>query len=219
VTTFTNLSDSTLEQDKPVTQSVMRALRDNPKALAEGDATAPEVVGVSPLDVQLASGSAALVFDNLPSGYDILEFDIVRLSPVTVTNQLIMEVSVDNGTTWLTSNYEVAWTTITGGTSGTAASSASNIPVTENTTFFTTAPSTVVNGRVRTHNFSLPVSRKFVRTDIFWINSSPNQKLMNLMGYINGDGTLANAINAVRFRFTTGNISSGYIAMRRVRPS
>ena len=39
--TFTNIPDSSLAQDKPFTQSVARALRDNPLAINDGDATAP----------------------------------------------------------------------------------------------------------------------------------------------------------------------------------
>ena len=41
--TWTTLSDSTLAQDKPLTQSITRALRDNPIALAEGASGAPQV--------------------------------------------------------------------------------------------------------------------------------------------------------------------------------
>ncbi|RVD58855.1 hypothetical protein EN866_19555 [Mesorhizobium sp. M2D.F.Ca.ET.223.01.1.1] len=42
MTTFTTLNNTTLSQDKPLTQSVVRALRDNPVAMGEGDATAPK---------------------------------------------------------------------------------------------------------------------------------------------------------------------------------
>lgn len=43
MTTFTNLSDTTLAQDKPLTQEIVRALRDNPLAQGEGDVTAPRI--------------------------------------------------------------------------------------------------------------------------------------------------------------------------------
>ncbi|MBZ9975473.1 hypothetical protein [Mesorhizobium sp. BR-1-1-10] len=43
MTTFTTLSDTTLAQDKPLTQSIARAFRDNPLAIGEGDATAPDI--------------------------------------------------------------------------------------------------------------------------------------------------------------------------------
>ncbi|MGO7259136.1 hypothetical protein ACCT32_36975, partial [Rhizobium brockwellii] len=60
MTTFTALSDATLSQDKPFTQSIARAMRDNPKALAEGDVTAPEVIGTSPMYRADASNTTAL---------------------------------------------------------------------------------------------------------------------------------------------------------------
>lgn len=43
MTTFTTLSDVSLAQDKPVTQSIARAWRDNPLAIGEADATAPRI--------------------------------------------------------------------------------------------------------------------------------------------------------------------------------
>ncbi|MBR2691772.1 MAG: hypothetical protein IKE42_28285 [Aquamicrobium sp.] len=43
MTTYTALSDTTLSQGKPVTQSVSRAWRDNPLAIGEGDGTAPRI--------------------------------------------------------------------------------------------------------------------------------------------------------------------------------
>lgn len=44
MTTFTALSDATLSQDKPFTQDIARAMRDNPLAQGEGDPTAPPIL-------------------------------------------------------------------------------------------------------------------------------------------------------------------------------
>lgn len=44
MTTFVNITDATLAVDKPITQDVIRGLRDNPKAIAEGDTSAPKIV-------------------------------------------------------------------------------------------------------------------------------------------------------------------------------
>lgn len=41
MTTYTAISDATLSQDKPLTQSLMRALRDNVLALGENDSSLP----------------------------------------------------------------------------------------------------------------------------------------------------------------------------------
>ncbi len=206
MTTFTTLSDISLSQDKPVTQSIARAWRDNPVALAEGDITAPEVVGVSPLDVQVASTSAALVFDNLPDGYDILEFDIVRLVPVTKANQLLMEVSTDNGATWVTTGYSIL--------SDAGAGSPAAFTLTGSVTFNSLAEHTI-SGRIQTINLSSSAVYKHIMGEVIWVNSAPNMDRFRFMGY------WANVakVTAVRFRFNSGNITSGYVAMRRVRPA
>jgi len=43
MTTYTNIPDADIDQDSPVTQPLMTALRDNLLSVAEGDATAPAV--------------------------------------------------------------------------------------------------------------------------------------------------------------------------------
>ncbi|WP_017993839.1 hypothetical protein [Rhizobium leguminosarum] len=209
MTTYTTLTDTTLSQDKPFTQSIARAMRDNPKALAEGDVTAPEVVGLSPLDKQVASNSASLVFDNLPDGYDVLEFDIVGIYPVSPnwTNTLVMEVSTDNGSSWVNTGYQLA------DDSGAVSSSSWALTGTSNT--FNTVTANSINGRFRTYNFSSSSLYKQMEGQTIWLSSAPSLVRKRFYGQIND----VTKFNAVRFRFSTGNINSGYITMRRVRPS
>ena len=45
MTTWTNIPDADIDQDSPVTQPLMSALRDNPIALAEGDPSSPGIYG------------------------------------------------------------------------------------------------------------------------------------------------------------------------------
>lgn len=206
MTTYTTLSDTTLSQDKPFTQSIARAMRDNPKALAEGDITAPEVVGVSPLYRADASNSAALTFLSLPDSYDLLEFDIVHLYPVTFTNQLLMEVSTDNGATWLSTGYQILFDA--------GSSSGSTWPITASTTFNTVTANSI-NGRLRTWNFCSSTLYKQIEGQMSWLDSSPSLARFRFCGQMN----LTTKINAARFRFNSGNINSGYITMRRVRPT
>jgi len=44
LTTYTTIANGDIDQDSPVTQPLMTALRDNPLAIAEGDATAPSLL-------------------------------------------------------------------------------------------------------------------------------------------------------------------------------
>lgn len=214
MTTYTALSDVSLSQDKPVTQSIARAWRDNPLAMAESDATAPEVIGLTPFDVQVASASASLVFTNLPDNYDVLEWDFVKLFPATSANQLIMELSIDNGSTWLNTSYvayfeRMVSTTFTNGTASTA-----RFDITANPAFNTAAAQTI-NGRARTYNLCTASLTKVIESMTLYFDTAPALSFQKLYGY----HATTSKVNAVRFRLTTGNITSGYISVRRVRPS
>lgn len=44
MTTYTTIPDADIDQDSPVTQPLMTALRDNPIAIAEGDSSVPEAL-------------------------------------------------------------------------------------------------------------------------------------------------------------------------------
>lgn len=55
MTTYTTLTDAQLAQDQPQTQAKMRALRDNPLAIAEGDASAPKIQTAAIADSAITS--------------------------------------------------------------------------------------------------------------------------------------------------------------------
>ena len=44
MTTYTTITNAEIDQDSPITQPLMTAMRDNPLAIAEGDSTAPGVM-------------------------------------------------------------------------------------------------------------------------------------------------------------------------------
>ena len=60
MTTFTTIPDSDLDQDSPLKQSVARALRDNPIAISEGDASATHKYSINALDLGQFSSSGIL---------------------------------------------------------------------------------------------------------------------------------------------------------------
>lgn len=47
MTTYTTIPDADIDQDSPVTQPLMSALRDNPIAIGEGDPTSPGINGLA----------------------------------------------------------------------------------------------------------------------------------------------------------------------------
>lgn len=109
MTSFVTIDDATAAQDKPATQSLIRALRDNPVAIAEDDATAPGVVGLNAETTLTASASSSLVFTGLSTDYDIWEIEIINLLLSSDTT-LRLQVSLDGGSTWRTgSDYRYSY--------------------------------------------------------------------------------------------------------------
>lgn len=50
MTSYTAIPNGDIDQDSPITQPLMTALRDNPLAIAEGDATAPKIAFAAIVD-------------------------------------------------------------------------------------------------------------------------------------------------------------------------
>lgn len=58
MTTYTNIPDGDIDQDSPVTQPLMTALRDNPIAITEGASGAPRI---NPIDAMSHNGAVGAV--------------------------------------------------------------------------------------------------------------------------------------------------------------
>lgn len=58
MTAYTTITNAEVDQDSPVTQPLMTALRDNPLAIAEGDATAP---GIQIAALKVAAGTTVRI--------------------------------------------------------------------------------------------------------------------------------------------------------------
>lgn len=213
MTTYTTLADATLAQDKPLTQSVVRALRDNPSAIAEGDASAPIIVGVNPITSATASNSATLTFTNISAAFNILELELEGLVPVTTGTTLQMQFSTDNGSTWIagTNNYYANSVNLSGAT----ASAEGGVNV---TTMALSKASDVLNsaavglsGLVKLFNLASTAKVKAATWQTFYGSSSGG------FASVAGGGTAqtsATAINAVRLLFSSGNISTGRAVLR-----
>ena len=70
MTTYTTIPDTDIDQDSPVTQPLMTALRDNPIAIAEGASDAPVVAaGWHPYDmISVGDGNDGLIYDYAVDG-------------------------------------------------------------------------------------------------------------------------------------------------------
>jgi hypothetical protein len=169
------------------------------------------------LGSQTASASATLDFTSgLTSTYDLYEFDLVTLLPVTDGVSLQLLVSNDGGSTWNSTNYDYAFNSIvpTPTNTPTGATAASSLVMT---------PATVsnvlqrcgVNGFVRSYAPSLNIRPAFSFKNDYYSNTAVFTD--NTGGGIYTGA--ATAINGVRFKFSSGNIASGSIYMYARRKS
>jgi hypothetical protein len=217
--TYTTLPDASLAQDKPLTQSIARAFRDNPLAIAQNDASAPAIVGVNPDSVQTASASAALTFTNLLA-LDLIEFELMALRPASTGAALHMQVSTNNGSTWIT-NYiymkNIAEVVPAGTTASALEGGYNDTKIVISRTGTDGVNNTTGNSLNGVVQLYCPGSTAFLK-GVTWTATHSNNNTSGT-AIINGGCTIAgvaaaNPINAVKFFFVSGNITSGKIAMR-----
>ena len=95
MTTYTTITNAEIDQDSPITQPLLTALRDNPIALAEGAAGAPKVQAAA-LNTFVGSGPGTITgLDN----YVAINFRGGGSSSDGGI-QATIEFSDDNGSTW-----------------------------------------------------------------------------------------------------------------------
>ena len=132
MTTYTTITNAEIDQDSPITQPLLTALRDNPLAIAEGDPTGPglSVLGFEPL----TAGDVPRYINAATSGTSnsdalVMDLTLIQKSSVRVkfgyrvfsagTGAYRIEldgVSIASGTTTSTSFVSVSEdVTLTGG--------------------------------------------------------------------------------------------------------
>jgi len=105
MTTYTTITNAEIDQDSPITQPLLTALRDNPVAITEGSAGAPKVQAAA-LDTFIARVNAGSpTITNLDTQASIMCAGGVTNGTLTV------ELSDDNGSTWATAETIVNLTT------------------------------------------------------------------------------------------------------------
>jgi hypothetical protein len=222
LTTFTVLADGTLAQDKPLTQSVTRALRDNPLAIAEGASGAPAIRGVNPSTVMtVPTAVASIVITDLPAA-DLIEFELLRLRPVTNAAVLYAQVSKDNGANWV-SGYLYAKSISEISTGGSAAGAnegayiSSEVKVSQVSGGVGNGGGSHLNGVFNLFNNGSTAHFKGMTWAVTHSNGATGGTAV-----VNGGGTISGVatgdpINAVKFFFSTGNIAAGQITVRSKR--
>lgn len=213
MTTYTPLADATLAQDKPWTQSISRAVRDNPLAIAEATSGAPSILALNPESVTSVTSAAQLAVLSLPA-LERLELEVNGIKPATSNAVLRVQVSVNNGSSWIggTGYHYVKQLINTAGTVSTVGlAGSSNIELTATNH----SNNNTVDGTVTLINVNSS-SRTTGLYKLGYATSGGVYVWVSGMFVIEGAGA---AINAIRFFFDTGNVATGKVTVRRFRPT
>ena len=199
-----------------------RALRNLTTAPASATSSPGALVHIKTLT---ASSSATLSFVDgassvvLDSTYPIYKFEFINMHPATDDATLQFNLSVDTG-----SNYNVTKTTTA---FGAANSESGGTPNLNYDTGLDLAQSTnfqglnlgssdndhAISGTLQLFN---PSSTTFVKHFIA-ISDTTNYDNRNLVKYIAGYGNTTSAVDAIQFKFSSGNVDSGTIKLYGVK--
>lgn len=167
-----------------------------------------------------ASSSTSISFTDLSSNFSVYEVHFDYVLPATDQAGLICQVSTNNGSTYINSNY------LSGNVNSSSSDAAST--VTNNATRLTlcafdgdvnkgisNAAAKGLNGRFRIYNPSLSTKNKQSDWETTYVNGGGFNYTYNCKGYGQYNGSTS-AINAIRFKMSTansdvdkGNIASG----------
>jgi|DEB0MinimDraft_6_1074348.scaffolds.fasta_scaffold73242_1 hypothetical protein len=96
--TYTAITDAEIDQDSPITQTLMTKYRDNLTAVIEDDSTAPKIK--QHLRMSKVTGGGNIVFSDL-APYSAVEFRAyLQEDTGTVDATLSFEYSTDNGSSY-----------------------------------------------------------------------------------------------------------------------
>jgi len=87
-----------------LTSTKMTQLYDNFAAMAAGDSGAPSILRL-PVSSQTASSSATIEFTGIGSTYSLEVYELLDVIPATDASNLLMEVGTGAGPTWSTTGY------------------------------------------------------------------------------------------------------------------
>lgn len=108
MTAYVAIPNGDIDQDSPVTQELLTALRDNPLAIAEGDASAPKIMPPA-LDLFLGGGainSTGTTFTGINCSALMLMFGSTQ--SVTTSYSMQVRFSSDGGATF--GAWQSIWT-------------------------------------------------------------------------------------------------------------
>jgi hypothetical protein len=133
--------------------------------------------------------------------------------PATNNVQFICEVSDDGGSTWKTSAY--AGSSFIHNSSGSTAVTSLSTAIPLSQAVVSNVAGYGVTGELKLRNPASATSRKFIKANTSYRNQvAGGTESVNVGEYWDGGN---GALNAVRFRYSVGNVASGTITMYGIR--
>ena len=201
------------------TRRILSALQTLLADNTAGDISAQDVrdflVSASPVVEEYAASSSATIdfTTGITSLFDLYTIDLINVIPATNTQNLYMQFSTDGGSTWAATNYY--WSTIYWRNDGAGVASSSgggsSVALSIAITVDTTSGNEGANATITIPDPANTASRQIAR----WHQTFPTSTGV-MQGVGGGVWNTATAINAVRFKFASGNIASGTFRMRGV---
>lgn len=205
MTTYTAIPDSDIDPESPGTTTLFTRLRDNPIAIAEGDATAPSILGVDPLgEISVVSPVATVDFQNGVSGivfdgtYDKYTVEFINVAPATDAVSLYGRVYVAGVLQTGVAAYDSLGVTAPQMAFGSSIGSSAGEGI---------------DGTLSVYNPAGTTQLKRFRMSGVYTTSSGLPASNTSVGEFNS----ASAIDGLRFYFSSGNIESGVFRLYGIR--
>lgn len=184
-------------------------------------------LGLHLLNTLTASNSATLDdTTDITAAYDEYMFVLRNIVPATNNAGLLMRISEDAGATYKATTYDtMIWGCLISGSSGTGNAGGGE---TEGTGYLLSGKNVVldgvsnnasygVSGSFLLHNPNSATSRKMISGSTSWLSGGVARREIGIIGgHYDGSN---NAINAVRFIMSAGNITSGTIKVYGIKTS
>lgn len=223
MTSYTAITDPDVDPESPGNTTLFTRLRDNPLAIAEGDATAPTVdkaIGANWVKLATATASTSSSIDfttGIDSAYDEYIITMRGMRPTIDNTGLRLRMSTDGGSTWITADYD--WQYNTSGVVGAGGSDDS----------YTAS----INSHCELTSLSLNAGSTHVAQGEIHVGSPADSSIATVgraifVNYVHSPSALyehessfdygvAASVNAVQLYMSSGNISVGEFTLYGVR--
>jgi hypothetical protein len=159
--------------------------------------------------VQTASASSSLIFTGISSAFELYEFEIIDLATNTTNAVLYMQYSTNGGSSWVAGSYRYTKTVNDGTIVTDNASSQTQFKLGS-----AMGASQYLDGNVKLYSPGNASAAKRITVELFYGSGSGNYVHVVGGGECVDSAVVSGDVDAVKFFPSSGNFTSGKIAMR-----